>query len=190
MNATVYLQRQFANLNTVLHGVAGDLTDEEWVSRPAPGQNPIGYTVWHLPRTQDTFVQTWIRGMGEVAHTDRWAVWRPLRSLGAGIGVSLAEADHIAHSVKKVDVLAYADEVYQTIDAWLRTISDDDLDDLPDARQRLAAFPEYQTPGFDRDVRDLYEQPVWGLMIRPCTGHVHRHLGELQAIKRIVRTAG
>jgi hypothetical protein len=51
MNTTTYLQKQFANINAVFHGIADDLTDEEWVRRPAPGQNMIGYMVWHMPRT-------------------------------------------------------------------------------------------------------------------------------------------
>jgi hypothetical protein len=65
MNTVTYLQEQFTNLNAVLHGIAGDLTAEEWLTRPAPGQNLIGYTVWHMPRTQDHFLQTWIRGQTE-----------------------------------------------------------------------------------------------------------------------------
>ena len=65
MNTVSYLWKQFTNLNAVLHGITGDLTAEEWFTRPAPGQNLIDYTVWHIPRTQDHFLQTWIRGQTE-----------------------------------------------------------------------------------------------------------------------------
>ena len=58
MNSFTYLWKQFTNLNAVLHGITGDLTAEEWFTRPAPGQNLIDYTVWHIPRTQDHFLQT------------------------------------------------------------------------------------------------------------------------------------
>ncbi len=187
MNTTVYLQKQFANLNGVFHGIVEDLTDAEWVTRPAPGSNLIGYTVWHLPRTQDTFVQTWIRGVTEVAHHDRWSIWEPLKRFGTGIGVSLADADHIAHTVKKADVLAYADDVQQTIQGWLQASHDSDLDQIFETRQRLAAYPAYHTPGFADDVASLYDQPVWALLIRPCMGHIHRHLGELELAKRLLR---
>jgi hypothetical protein len=57
MNAPSYLQKQLANLNTVFHSITKDITDEEWVMRAAPGQNMLGYTIWHTPRSQDSFVQ-------------------------------------------------------------------------------------------------------------------------------------
>lgn len=189
MNLTTYLQKQFANLNGVFHGIAGDLTDEEWNARPAPGQNKIGYTVWHMPRTQDNFLQTWIRGQAEIAHSDRWAHWHPLRPLGVGIGITLDESDEITRGTQLADVRAYADEVHQAITSWLGQVSEEELDQIPDARGRLAAFPEYQTPGYVEEVDNLLDLPVWGLLIRPCMGHVHRHLGELEITKDILRKA-
>jgi len=75
MNTVTYLHKQFTNLNAVLHGIAGDLTGEEWLTRRAPGQNMIGYTVWHIPRRQDHFLQTWIRGQTELVHGDRQVIF-------------------------------------------------------------------------------------------------------------------
>jgi hypothetical protein len=82
MDTVTYLQKQFSNLNAVLHGIAGDLTGEEWLTRPGPGQNTIGYTVWHIPRTKDNFLQTWIRGQAEIVQSNHWAHWQHLRPLG------------------------------------------------------------------------------------------------------------
>ena len=189
MNLNTYLQKQFANLNGVFHGIAGDLTESEWLSRPAPGQNTLGYTVWHVSRTQDNFLQTWIRRQAEVFHRDRWAHWHPLRPLGVGIGITMEESDRIAHSVHCKDVMAYADEVHQTITDWLGTINEEEFDRVTDARQRLVSFPEYQTPGYLEEVDNLLDLPVWGLLVRPCMGHVHRHLGELEITKDILRKA-
>src|SRR6185436_7436716 len=187
MNITTYLQKQFANFNGVFHSIAGDVTEQEWLSRPGPGQNTVGYSVWHMPRTQDNFLQTWIRGKPEVAHGERWAHWQPLRPLGVGIGITLEQSDHIAHTVHLEDVLAYAEEVHQAFQQWLAEISEEDLDQKPDAATRLAAFPEYQTPGYFEETHDLLALPVWGLLIRPCMGHVQRHLGELDRFKDILR---
>jgi len=187
MNTTTYLQRQLANINNIFHSIADDLTEEEWTSRPALGQNLIGYTVWHIPRTQDTFVQTWIRGVPEVAHGERWAQWQSLKHLGIGVGVSLDEADEIARSVRRNDVFEYGDAVHQEISAWLETIDESDLDQAKDTRQRLSSFPEYQTDTFLDEVSNLIDQPAWTLLMRPCIGHIHRHLGELEIVKDIMR---
>jgi hypothetical protein len=110
-----------------------------------------------------------------------------LKRLGIGVGISLDEADEIARRVKRTDVLEYADAVHQAVLAWLEESSESDLDQILDTRQRLSAFPEYQTPGFMEEVGDLYDQPVWGLLMRPCVGHIHRHLGELEVVKTILR---
>ncbi|HEX9389043.1 MAG TPA: DinB family protein [Anaerolineales bacterium] len=189
MDITTYLQKQFANLNGVLHAIAGDLTEVEWLTRSALGQNTIGYTIWHIPRTQDNFLQSWIRGQAEVFHSDRWAHWHSLRPLGVGIGITLDQSDEISRTAQLADVLAYADEVHQTILTWLAEITEEELDQVPDARERLKAFPEYQTPGYIEEISDLFGLPVAGLLIRPCMGHVHRHLGELEITKDILRKA-
>jgi DinB family protein len=189
MDLMTYLQQQFSNLNGVLHGIAGDLTEEEWLTRPGAGQNMLGYTVWHIPRTQDNFLQTWIRGHAEVAHRDGWAHWGRLRPLGVGIGITLEESDQIASTVHRSEVLAYADEVHQTISTWLGEISEEELDQVPDVRSHLAAFPEYQASGYVEELNDLVGLTAAWLLIRPCMGHAHRHLGELEITKDILRKA-
>lgn len=187
MNLTAYLQKQFSNLNGVFNAIAGDLTEEEWLARPGPGQNTLGYIVWHIPRTQDNFLNTWIRGQAEIFHSDRWAHWHPLRPLGVGIGITMNESDEIARTVRCADVMAYADEVHQAISTWLGEVSEEALDSVTGAREHLKAYPEYQTPGYLEEVDNLLNLPVSGLLIRPCMGHVHRHLGEIEITKDILR---
>ena len=189
MNVTTYLKKQFSNLNSVIHYYADDLTEEEWLTRPGPGQNQIGYTVWHIARAQDHFLHAWIRGTSEIVHNERWAKWHPLRRLGMGVGITLAESDEIASSVQLADVLVYADEVHQALMAWLTEINKEELNRVPNAQEYLAAFPEYQAPGYLEEINNLFGLPVWGLLIRPCMGHLHRHCGELEITKDILRKA-
>lgn len=187
MNAITYLQQQLAGVNAVFHSVADDLTEEEWASRPAPGQNIFGYSVWHIPRAQDSTVQTWIRGIPEVIHGDRWADWRRLQRYGNGGGVSLAEADDIAQSIQRADVVEYADKVHQEISRWLAELDESNLDMLPDYSQHLSAYPEYHTPGYLELVRDTFDKPIWYKLRGPCIGHSYRHLGGLEIVKDIMR---
>jgi len=189
VNVTTYLKKQFANLNSVIHYYADDLTEEEWLTRPGPDQNRIGYTVWHIARAQDHFLHAWIRGTNEIVHSERWAKWHALRHVGMGVGITLAESDEIASSVQLADVLSYADEVHQALIAWLTEIDEEELDRVPNAQEYLAAFPEYQTPGYLEEINNLFGLPVWGLLIRPSMGHIHRHCGELEITKDILRKA-
>ena len=189
MDIKTYLTRQNKNLNGVLHHLAGDISKEEWFSRPGPGQNTVGYTVWHIPRTQDHFLQTWIRGEAEVVTKGQWSHWANLKAAGIGVGITMEQSDEIAQTATLADTLAYADEVHQTLLVWLEGINDNTLDFAPDVKERLQAYPEYQTPGYLAEVTDLFGLPVWGLLIRPCMGHLHRHLGELEITKDVLRKA-
>lgn len=188
MNAIPLWGKLLDNLNANLHRIVGDLTADEWLARPVAGQNMLGYTAWHMPRTQDSHIQTWVRGIPEVAHGMRWARWHSLiKRCGNGVGISLDEADEIARNTHSVDVLEYADAVHREILAWLKALSADDLDRTPNYKLHLARYPEYQTPGFLKESSDLLDQPIWGQLIRPCLGHIHRHLGEIEMAKKLLR---
>ena len=107
------------------------------------------------------------------AYSDRWVDWERLRPLGSGIGFTLEPADEVACTTRLGDVLTYAE---------------DELNRVTDAKGRLAAFPECQTPAHAEDVHTLYDLPIWGVLMRPCMVHVHRHLGEIEPTKRMLRT--
>jgi hypothetical protein len=187
MKTTTFIQNQLTNINTLFQDIVGGFSDQEWIARPAAGHNLVGYTAWHIPRIQDSFVQLWMRGIPELAHGAQWQQWQPLKRLGVGAGITLEQADEIAHTVQRADVLTYAAAVHQEITGWLNTIDDHDLDQIPDAAQHLAAYPEYQTPGFHKDTDGLLNKPIWNIFMRPCIGHVHRHLGELEVVKSVLR---
>jgi hypothetical protein len=187
MRSTTLLEKILSNVHVMLHYATDDLTEEEWQTRIAPGQNMLGFIVWHSPRVQDNTIQTWIRGIPELVHSERWSHWEQFKHLGSGTGITLAEADQIANGVHKADVLAYADEAHQVAIAWLRELREEDLDRIPDAREYLSPYSEYQTPGFHEETDGLLDQPIWSLLMRPCIGHVHRHVGELLTIKDILR---
>jgi hypothetical protein len=190
MKATALLEKQLTGVNSMLHHVADDLSQQEWTSRPVRGENMLGFIVWHLPRLQDHLVQVWIRGVPEVIQDERWACWDQLQPLGAGLGIPLQEADRIAHCVQPAETLAYADVVLREILNWLAMLTDDDLEYIPDARKHLASYPEYQTVGHHAETDDLLDLPIWRLLSGPCIGHVRGHLGELALLKAQLRAGG
>jgi len=189
MDIKTYIINQNKNLNRGLHYFAGDISAEEWLSRPGPGQNTIGYTVWHIPRTQDHFLQMWIRGEAEIVTNERWSHWAHLKPEGIGVGIIMEQSDEIARTATLADTLAYADEVHQTLLAWLEGIDESALEFVPNPKERLQARPEYQTPGYLEEVTDLLGLPVYALLIGVCMGHLHRHLGELEITKDVLRKA-
>ena len=136
---------------------------------------------------QDSFIHTWIQGTPEIVQSERWAGWMNLKKFGVGIGVTLAEADQIAHSAERTEVIEYADSVQREMLAWLHGLTEADLDRIPDASRHLSAYPEYQTPAFRKQTDILLNQPVWYYLTRACILHTRGHLGEIQAARAVLR---
>ncbi len=188
MKTTAFLEQQFTNIHALFTTIAGDIAEEEWLQRPGPGQNRIGFTVWHIPRTQDNFVHGWVQGLVEVLYRPEWSHWATFRQLGIGVGIAGAEADGVAAATTRDDVMAYEEAVFLAIVQWLHSICDDELDTIPDVARHLAPFPHYQTPSYLAETEGLRGRPVWDMLMRPCIGHIHRHLGELELAKSLVRS--
>jgi len=189
MRATQVLTSQLHGINAFLHEIAADLTDEEWTARAVPGTNLLGYTLWHMPRTQDWAVHTAIRGVPEVVDDGRWSGLGGPRSSGIGICIALAEADRIARSVARSDVIAYADAVHQAVCAWLSAVGDDDLDTIPDVAAHLAPYAAYREPAFQAEVAGMIGHPVAEWIISPCVEHLRDHLSEANLLKMVLRGA-
>src|SRR5882724_2139691 len=168
MHAITLIQVQLNGIHQILHEYVDDLTETEWTTYAYPRANLLGFTCWHLVRTQDWAVQTAIRGIPEVIMDERWSSWSEQALAGMGAGLSLEQANGIAHLVSRTDALAYADIVHSTIQDWLSRLSNDDLDTVPEMEAHMAAYPAYQYPGFQAEIAHLLGQPIWRLLSGPC----------------------
>ena len=190
------LRQQLHTVNLRLHHSAGDLTDAELTARPLPGVNPIGFILWHMARSQDWAVNTAIRGVPELIMREPWS-WSILAHPGIGTGFDPAEAAEVSREVELKPLLAYADAVYREAAAWLESLSEADLDTIPDVAAHDAPHPEYQTPGFraemdggpehDDAVAEKGGLPTWIFLTSVAVTHLHRHLGEVDLIKDVLR---
>ena len=190
------LVQQLQTVNLRLHHSARDLDPEELVARPLPGANPIGFLIWHMARSQDWAVNTAIRDVPEVIMRKSW-VGSPLAVPGIGTGFELEEAARAAAQFELPELLRYADAVHDGTLAWLRTVDGAMLDQVPDVAAHDARHPEYQTPGFRAEMDSGPEHddavgrkgglPVWIFLTSVSITHLHRHLGELDLVKDLLR---
>ncbi len=195
MDAIELLRQQLHTVNLRLHHTAAGLTAEDLVARPLPGVNPIGFILWHMVRSQDWAINTAVRGRPELIERDPWRA-TPLAYPGIGTGFDLDEAAAAAGRFGVEELLAYADAVHADVLTWLDSISEDDLDAIPDVRAHDAPHPEYQTPGFraemdggpehDDAVADTGGLPVWIFVTSVSITHLHRHLGEVDLLKDLL----
>ena len=187
MDAVALLTSQWTTLNAALHALAQDLGPDEWTFRVAPGQNLPGFTLWHIPACQDWTVQTWIRNVPEV---------RDRRRVDSSGGDSTGSASPsasasptrtpIARAVSVDDMLAYADAVLAENVRWLGTVTERDLDRVPDNRAHLARRPAYRTAQYLAEVQGMWNQTV-AEVIALDIGHGRAHLGEAGLIKELAR---
>lgn len=190
------LVQQLETANLRLHHSAHDLSPTELVARPLPGVNPIAFLIWHMARSQDWAVHTAIRDVPELIKCAPW-VQSPLAVAGIGTGFELEEAARAAARFDLPELLSYADAVHADIVTWLGTVDETMLDDIPDAAAHDDRYAEYQTPGFRAEMDSGPEHdeavgrkgglPVWVFLTSVSITHLHRHLGELDLIKDLLR---
>ena len=191
------LRQQLHTVNLRLHHSAAGLTADELIALPLPGVNPIGFILWHMARSQDWAVNTAVRGTTELIKRDPWRS-TPLAHPGIGTGFDLEEAAEVAGRFPLALLVAYADAVHADTIAWLDSIHEEDLDAIPDVAAHDAPHPEYQTPGFraemdggpehDDAVADKGGLPVWIFLTSVSITHLHRHLGEVDLLKDLLRS--
>lgn len=196
MDAIAMLAQQLETVNLRLHHSARDLTPAELLARPLPGVNPMGFILWHMSRSQDWAVNTAIRDVPELVTS---APWRDssVAVAGIGTGFDLEEASAVAARVRLDELLEYADAVHAGTVAWLRGLDESFLDEIPDVVAHDARHPEYQTAGFRAEMDGGPEHddavgrkgglPVWIFLTSVSVTHLHRHLGEVDLIKELVR---
>jgi hypothetical protein len=167
-----------------LHDLATKLDGCPLDSPVVPGTSPLGLTLWHIPRTQDWLVNSSIRGVPEVAEGFADGLPDP-DTYGFGVGLSDAEAQTAAGAVQVPALLAYADAVAESVDQWLSSLSDQDLDAVPPFLENQGARPPYTSPASLEEVSGLAGLPVGVLLMRPALGHLFWHLGELDLLVQL-----
>jgi hypothetical protein len=196
VNAIEMLAQQLDTVNVRLHHTAADLQDRELVAQPLAVANPIGFIVWHMARSQDWAVNTAVRDVAEVITLEPWRS-SVVAVPGIGTGFDAAAATDVARRVDRDTLLDYADAVHANTLAWLRTQKESMLDEIPDVAAHDARHPEYQTPGFRAEMDSGPEHddavgrkgglPAWVFLTSVAVTHLHRHLGEVDLLKDLLR---
>jgi hypothetical protein len=177
-----------AAVTATLHDLARKLGDCPLDQPVVPGTSPLGLTLWHVPRTQDWLVSTSIRGVPEVAEEFRDGLPDP-DVYGFGVGLTDEQSREAAAQVQVPALLAYADAVAASVDAWLSTLCDRDLDEVPPFLENQSARAPYTSQGSLDEVAGLAGQPVGVLLMRPAMGHLFWHLGELDLLLQLAKAA-
>ena len=134
MNANDVLLDAFDRLPALVRGAVGDLTAEQLCFSPAPGANSIAWLVWHLARIQDDHVAE-VMDVEQIWTAGGWAQRFGLQAgaMDTGYGHSPSEVSAVRPQDGRT-LVDYYQAVHERTVAYLRTLSDADLDRVVDER--------------------------------------------------------
>jgi hypothetical protein len=189
MDARPLVQFQLKGTFGLLRELTNEATDEEWTSRPHPGANLIGFTVWHGARIVDWAVNCVLREREELADRPEW---QDLKVPGGvfGAGVSRAVADQVAADVSRRRVAQYVDALSEDTMSWLAAAAAGELDGNTDLKALHAHKPEYMAPQVWEEIIHLDGIPKWQFAVRPAGNHIRVHYGEVSSQLESIRAAG
>ena len=188
MNAIAVLRAQLDGSFELINEVASETSDAEWTAQVLSDMNPPGFTLWHCVRCIDWAINCEIRGAEEVAGQTEWK-GRLAQDAWFGYEVSLDKACEVAVSVSRPALLEYARDVKANVTPWLDTISEDELEAVPDIDRNYRSSAMYtNVPQLDRWIEEDAGTPAWRLLAGACIGHVRTHAGEVRAQNQIFRT--
>ena len=171
MNANDVIIDLLEDTRRRLRRVMGQISDECLYWTPDPEANSIAVTVWHMGRLFDVFLtqqargqaaenECWMRlGWAERTGYDPRGIGRD--GWGSVNGYTLEEVDAIPRFTK-AQLLAYIDDVYDTVKAY---VSDTPMEEL-------------QTPGAGFEERYSKYQCIQMALMDNA-----RHLGEIYTLK-------
>jgi hypothetical protein len=183
MDAVALLRNRVAAVGANTRALVTRAEGVDWATPVLPGTSPIGLTLWHLPRTVDWLINTTVRDAPEVADSPEFGELPDPDSYGFGTGLSPKQASDVAGHVRAEPLLAYAEAVHQVADAWLATLSDDDLDaPVAGFRDRQRRRPSYCTDAALTEIEHLPDLPLGQLLLRPAISHLLMHGGEIDLL--------
>lgn len=188
MNAISLLRDQLEGSFAIIGQSADETSLDEWSAQASVGQNPAGFTLWHCARSIDWAVNCAIRGLPEVADHPKWQ-GRLASNAWFGYEVSLETAGEVAATVSRADVIEYVSDLQKNVTSWLDTLSENDLDAVPDLEGNYRSNGRYlHTPRLEAWIKEDAGTPVWQLLTGTCVGHVRMHFGEVQALRQVLRS--
>ena len=183
MKATELLAKQHQIVQARIEGLRG-FSNAEWMPRPGPDRNRIGFTAWHMVATRDWTIRAILQGATPLGWDAPFAGTGVARC-AIPFGMSLPEADSIAEAVAPAEVAAYSEGVTGEILRWLERTDDSVLESPPtNGRAHLALSPRYSEPAYrfelDSNPAPMTDWPTWQLLSRPAFAHCLFHLEEME----------
>jgi hypothetical protein len=162
MELKEYIKMQLDGLKRGVDRVTQDLTFEEIKWRPSCGCNSIGLLLFHIAKSEDSFVQARLQNKPEIWDSEKWYEKLDLPQTEAGAHYTVDQVN--AFPVRELkDIQAYYDAVREKTFSYLNGLSAKDLDKKHD----LKYFGEVNTAS------------IFSILVT----HTAQHIGEISYLR-------
>ena len=166
MDAKGLLKLSLEGLDRNLQRTTDGLTQEEIAWRPGYGANSIGLILFHVARSEDSFIQERLQEKASVWESEKW--YEKLAMLKDESGAHYTADQVNAFPVPKLDgLLAYQAAVRKETLAYVETLSADDFDAII-SMQPFGDMPK-------------------AFLLSLTASHAAQHLGEMSYIRGLQR---
>jgi len=159
MNVIEYIRGEMASVRRTVDRIMKDMTAEVFNWAPPGTANTISATFIHLINVEDNFIQKVIQGKPSVWESSAWSEKTGVQKTPS-IGEDWSEFKHRQVSIQPL--LDYKDAVWAATDAYLATLTAEEL---------------------DRKVKFAGGERTAGEMLRLSASQSHSHAGEIVALK-------
>ena len=179
MEATQLIRDGLANAKRVADKTIDGLNEDELNWQPKPGANSIGLILFHMFRSEDSFVQYLIQKKSPIWTSDKWCEKLCKPPTDSGSHYNAEQID--TFKVPRIeDLMAYGKAVREKTLEFVDRLTPEKLD----AAVELPPIPH--TPGQGTPPRRPFEPFVGSLLIMTVT-HQAQHAGEISYLRGLQR---
>jgi uncharacterized damage-inducible protein DinB len=165
MEVKEYIRLELEGLDRNLKRVTDSLKQEEIGWRPASGCNSIGLILFHVAKSEDSFVQKMLQDKQEIWETDEWYKKLELDAKEAGAHYTVEQVN--AFCAPKLDaVMEYTAAV---------------------RAQTLACLDAMKPADLERKIKVPWGEMPAVMVFSIIVGHASQHLGEISYLRGLQR---
>lgn len=165
MEVKDYIRMEYEGLDPGLKRVLDGLKQDEIAWRPASGRNSIGLILFHIFKSEDSFIQTQLRGKKELWETGKWYDQLNLDPSEAGAHYTAEQVDNFPVPAVEA-ILRYGAAVRAATLDYVKNITSAELEKV------------LKMPWGDMTVATLL-----GFM----ASHASQHMGEISYLRGLQR---
>jgi uncharacterized damage-inducible protein DinB len=160
-----YVKNEFDSLKRTSTRVLDTMTQQELMWRPANGCNSMGLILFHVARSEDSFIQTRLQGKPQIWESEKWYIKLNMGEAETGSHYTIDQVNAFRVPSMK-ELLDYYDAVRMSTLDYLSSLTSNAFDKVV-----KLPFGEFTVAG----------------VLTLVVSHTAQHLGEISYLRGMLR---